>query len=445
MKTFDWANPYPSVRIPLFARNVVSTSHPLAAQAGLRMLLKGGNAVDAAIAAAATIVLVEPVSCGLGGDCFAIVWDGKELHGLNSSGVAPAAWNTEYFKRKYGTDANGLAIQPKRGWDAVTVPGVVAGWAALHEKLGKLPFEQLFEPAIEIAERGYAVPPVVAHKWAAAAEELKSQPGYAQAEAADVVALMAPEIEKIKALGITALVECSTGGVGRRADLDLAVSKAVNFPIVVPTGNYREPWIPAWVASATEAELEAWMVRELEQRFDEADYRAGWIKISAGDDGITPLEARILRAAARAGQRTGAIIGSHTIKGRVVMDQLDIIEAEGYRADRFISIHTQAEKDFGLNLAVAERGAWIEYDNIGWVDDSELLPLILKVIEAGRITQLMLSHDMGWYDPAQPGGGTPRPYTHLSQSLLPKLRATGVSDAQIVQLTHTNPFEAYAR
>lgn len=271
------------------------------------------------------------------------------------------------------------------------------------------------------------------------------QPGYAQAEAADVVALMAPEIEKIKALGITALVECSTGGVGRRADLDLAVSRATGFPIVVPTGNYREPWIPDWVASATEADLEAWMVRELQERFDEAGYRAGWIKISAGDDGITPLEARILRAAARAGARTGAIIGSHTIKGRVVMEQLDIIEAEGYRADRFISIHTQAEKDFGLNLAVAERGAWIEYDNIGWVDDGELLPLILKVLEAGRERQLLLSHDMGWYDPAQPRGGTPRPYTHLSQSLLPKLRDAGVSEAQIVQLTHTNPFAAFAR
>jgi len=181
MKNFNWANPYTSVRIPLFARNVVSTSHPLAAQAGLRMLLKGGNAVDAAIAAAAAITIVEPVSCGLGGDCFAILWDGKKLRGLNSSGVAPAAWSVDYFKGKYGTDSNGLARRPIRGWDAVTVPGVVAGWAALHEKFGKLPFDTLMEPAIEIAERGYAVPPVVAGKWAKAAADLKDQPGYAEA------------------------------------------------------------------------------------------------------------------------------------------------------------------------------------------------------------------------------------------------------------------------
>lgn len=180
MKPFNWANPYPSARIPVFARNVVSTSHPLAAQAGLRMLLKGGNAIDAVIAAAATIVLVEPVSCGLGGDCFAIVWDGKTLQGLNSSGPAPAAWNVEYFKRKYGVNARGLADAPIRGWDAVTVPGVVAGWAALHERYGSLPFESLFEPAIDIAQRGYAVPPVVQHKWAAAVTALKDQPGFAE-------------------------------------------------------------------------------------------------------------------------------------------------------------------------------------------------------------------------------------------------------------------------
>jgi phosphotriesterase-related protein len=271
------------------------------------------------------------------------------------------------------------------------------------------------------------------------------QPGYAEANVADVVALMAPQIEAIKAQGITALVECSTGGVGRRADMDLAVSLATDFPIVVPTGNYREPWIPAWVASASQAELEAWMLEELTEGIEVTGVKAGWIKLSAGDDGITPLEERILRAAARAAKATNAVIGSHTIKGRVVMDQLDIIEAEGYTASRFISIHTQAEPDFELHKAVAARGAWIEYDNIGWVPDEETVPRILRALEAGLGGQLLLSHDMGWFDPAQPGGGVPRPYTQLVDSVLPKLRAAGVDEATIVRLTHDNPFEAFAR
>ena len=271
------------------------------------------------------------------------------------------------------------------------------------------------------------------------------QPGYAQADAADVVALMAPQVEAIKAQGVTALVECSTGGVGRRADLDLAVSQATNFPIVVPTGNYREPWIPAWVAEASEAALEAWMLKELTEGIDDTGVKAGWIKLSAGDDGITALEARILRAAARAAKATGAVIGSHTIKGRVVMDQLDIIEAEGYTASRFISIHTQAEPDFAMHRAVAARGAWIEYDNIGYVPDEETVPRILRALEAGLGGQLLLSHDMGWFDPAQPGGGVPRPYTHLVASVLPKLRTAGVDEAMIARLTETNPFEAFAR
>jgi gamma-glutamyltranspeptidase / glutathione hydrolase len=179
MTRFNWQNPYPTVRMPVFARNVVSTSHPLAAQAGLRMLWKGGNAIDAAIAAAAAITVVEPVSCGLGGDAFALVWDGTRLHGLNASGTAPAAWNVEYFRGRYG-EANGLAKQPRRGWDTVTVPGVVAGWEALHAKFGSLPFADLMAPAIEIAERGHAVAGIVAHKWQAAVAELQSQPGFAE-------------------------------------------------------------------------------------------------------------------------------------------------------------------------------------------------------------------------------------------------------------------------
>ncbi len=178
MTRFDWHNPYPTPRLPVFARNVVSTSHPLAAQAGLRVLWQGGNAVDAAIAAAAALTVVEPVSCGLGGDAFALVWDGDKLHGLNASGVAPAAWSPEYFKQRYG-EAGGVALQPKRGWDTATVPGVIAGWEALHAKFGLLPFGDLMVSAIDIAERGHAVASIVAQKWGAAVPELKDQPGFA--------------------------------------------------------------------------------------------------------------------------------------------------------------------------------------------------------------------------------------------------------------------------
>ena len=172
---FNWKNPYPTVRSPVFARNVVSTSHPLASQAGLRMLLKGGNAIDAAIAAAAALTIVEPVSNGLGSDNFAILWDGQQLHGLNSSGVAPAAWNPDYFARKHG------GKMPERGWDAVTTPGAVAGWVAMSQRFGKLPFADLLEPAIELAERGHSVACIVADKWARQVPILQNQPGYAQA------------------------------------------------------------------------------------------------------------------------------------------------------------------------------------------------------------------------------------------------------------------------
>ena len=176
--SFQFNNPYLSTRLPVFARNIVSTSHPLAAQAGLRLLGQGGNAVDAAIAAAAVLTIVEPVSCGLGSDAFCILWDGQQLHGLNASGRAPQAWTPEYFQRKYGDNA---MQPPKRGIDSVTVPGAVSSWVALSKRFGKLPFEDLMQPAIEIAERGFLLSVVVQEKWASPVEELRVQPGFEQA------------------------------------------------------------------------------------------------------------------------------------------------------------------------------------------------------------------------------------------------------------------------
>lgn len=161
----DWSTPYDSRRSPLFARNVVATSQPLAARIGLKVLEDGGNAVDAAIATAIALTVVEPCSNGIGSDAFAILWDGKKLHGLNASGRSPAAWTPERFSK--------YQEMPRFGWDAVTVPGAVSAWVALSDKFGKLPFERLFEGGIHYAEAGFQVAPKTGYFWKLAEQTFK--------------------------------------------------------------------------------------------------------------------------------------------------------------------------------------------------------------------------------------------------------------------------------
>jgi gamma-glutamyltranspeptidase/glutathione hydrolase len=169
---FSWRLPYAWPRKPVLAHNVVATSQPLAAQAGLQMLADGGSAVDAAVATAITLTVVEPVSNGVGSDAFAIVWDGDELHGLNASGRSPAAWTPEYFGNKE---------VPALGWNSVTVPGAVSAWTEIHARFGRLSFERLFGPAINLARNGFPVSPTIAEQWAAQVPLFKDQPGFAEA------------------------------------------------------------------------------------------------------------------------------------------------------------------------------------------------------------------------------------------------------------------------
>jgi gamma-glutamyltranspeptidase/glutathione hydrolase len=168
-----WNFPYPSQRVPVLADNVVATSQPLAAAAGLRMLARGGNAVDAALATAIALTVVEPCMNGIGGDAFALIWDGSTLHGLNASGRAPRRWTPEHFSR--------YDSMPPIGWDSVTVPGVVSGWRATWERFGTLPFEDLFEPALQYAREGFVVSPTVQRQWQAQVPVLSGQPGFVEA------------------------------------------------------------------------------------------------------------------------------------------------------------------------------------------------------------------------------------------------------------------------
>jgi len=164
--------PYPSRRSMVFgARGMVATSQPLAAQAGLDILKRGGNAVDAAVATAACLTVVEPTSNGIGGDAFALVWTGGRLHGLNASGPAPQAISGELVRRA------GHTSMPKYGWFPVNVPGAPSAWAELNRRFGRLPLAEVLRPAIEYAERGFPVSPVISQLWALAYRTYRAQTG----------------------------------------------------------------------------------------------------------------------------------------------------------------------------------------------------------------------------------------------------------------------------
>lgn len=171
MPEMDYATPYASARAPVFGRAAIATSHSLASQAGMAMLLRGGNAVDAILAAATALTVVEPSGNGLGSDAFALVWDGRALHGLNSSGRSPAGWTPERFA--------GRGTMLQTGWDSVTVPGAVAAWAELSRRFGRLSLEEVTAPAVRFAREGFGVTPIVARLWDMAAEALGGQPGFA--------------------------------------------------------------------------------------------------------------------------------------------------------------------------------------------------------------------------------------------------------------------------
>lgn len=155
--------PYPSRRNVIFASHgMVATSQPLAAQAGLRVLQQGGNAIDAAVATAAVLTVVEPTSNGIGSDAFAQVWFQGKLYGLNASGPAPRSLSASVVRAAGGTS------MPAYGWLPVTVPGAPAAWAALSKRFGQLPFEKLFESAVLYANEGYPVSPELGRNWASA-------------------------------------------------------------------------------------------------------------------------------------------------------------------------------------------------------------------------------------------------------------------------------------
>lgn len=273
--------------------------------------------------------------------------------------------------------------------------------------------------------------------------------GYAQAQPSNVVRVVEPYLAEAAAAGVTALVECSTVGVGRNIEILQRLAENTSLQIVAPTGVYRDAYIPDSLRETSEQELADLWTAELTQGIEGSFVRAGFIKLAMSDDGPTTLEIRNLKAAARASQDTGAVIASHTIGGTVAQQEMNVLEEAGLDLHRFIWVHAQTESNMDILLHAAQRGAYLELDSVGapYQSQPELLNMAVALIEAGFADQLLLSHDAGWYNPAR-ADGLPddgyRGYSALTAEFLPQLLRRGITEEQIRLITVENPARAFS-
>jgi phosphotriesterase-related protein len=273
--------------------------------------------------------------------------------------------------------------------------------------------------------------------------------GYAQAEPDQILRVVEPYLAEAAAAGVTAIVECSTLGVGRNLKVLSKLAEVSPIKLIAPTGVYREAFTPPSLREMSESELTDLWTQELTEGIEDSSIRAGFIKLAMSDDGPTGLEVRNLKAAAKASQKTGAVIASHTIGGIVARKEMDVLEEAGLDLHRFIWVHAQTEPDIAVLNESARRGAYVEFDSVGapFQSQTELLDVVVALIDAGYVDQLLLSHDAGWYNPARPDGLPEegyRGYTALTKDFIPALLERGVSEKQVRHITLDNPARAFA-
>ncbi|HEY3474922.1 MAG TPA: esterase [Anaerolineales bacterium] len=274
-------------------------------------------------------------------------------------------------------------------------------------------------------------------------------PEYAWGEASEVINVVEPYLAEAAAMGVTALVECSTVGVGRNVAMLESIAEATPIHIIAPTGVYRDAFIPQSLREVNEDYLADLWTKELTAGINGTGIRAGFIKLAMSDDGPTDLEIRNLKAAAVASQNTGAVIASHTIGGKIAQKEMDILEVARLDLNRFIWVHAQTEPDISVLIEAARRGAYVELDAIGapYQSQEDMLEAAVALVEAGFASHLLLSHDAGWYDPAAPDGVPGqgfRGYTALTREFLPALIERGITEEQVRLITVRNPARAFA-
>ena len=258
-----------------------------------------------------------------------------------------------------------------------------------------------------------------------------------------VAAKMLPLLKEAVAAGVRAFVDCSPAYIARDPVLLRRLAKESGLHLLTNTGYYKEPYLPPHAFTETEDQLAERWTREYQSGIDGTDVRPGFIKIAVNPGPLVPVQQKIVRAAARAQRRTGLTIACHTAHGVAGVEALGLLEEENAPLDRFIVVHSDAIEERETHLKLWDRGAWVEYDAVGWKPIEWHVELITWFLERRGPHRLLLSHDGGWYWAGEPDGGTQKPFTPLFRELVPALRARGVKQETLDQLLIKNPATAF--
>ena len=267
-------------------------------------------------------------------------------------------------------------------------------------------------------------------------------------DAREIIEVMRPDLEAVRALGMTGFVDCTPMFIGRDPEVLARLSEAVGIHILTNTGLYKEPFLPAYAFESSPDDLAARWIREFEDGIEGTGIRPGFIKIAVNPGHLIPVQQRIVRAACRTSRATGMVIACHTGHGIAAREATDIVVEEGVPPENFIFVHADSEPDPEQHVAAARRGIYVEYDGIRPDTQERSLKRVRDMLDLGFADRLLLSQDAGWYNVGEPRGGEPagkiRGYTYLGERFLPLLRESGVSEDTIRQLMVENPARAFA-
>ena len=247
-----------------------------------------------------------------------------------------------------------------------------------------------------------------------------------------VVNTVLPSLLALKEKGVSTLFECSTGGIGRDPLILEALARRSGLNIVAPTGLYKQPFMPHWAYTKTADEIADWMREEIQTGIENTSVKAGFIKLAASDHGLTAVEEKVLRAAARASGDTGAAIAQHTSgprSGSTLLQEMKVLQEERINLTKFIWVHAHSEPDMSLHIRAAEAGVTVEYDAIGGdKPDDFFIELIKRMVAEGHERRILLSQDAGGYNAAEPGGGKPRDLCYILDHFLPRMEREGMKE-----------------